>query len=251
MRKIIAIGGGEIGRHGYPVETTKIDKEIIRLSGKRHPKLLFIPTASSDAEGYIKTVEKHFGKDLGCRVDTLLLVKSISSLRVTRKKILSTDIIYVGGGNTLAMLKIWRKFGVDKILRLAYRRGIVLSGLSAGAICWFRYGLSGSVKVQKERSTFSYIRVDGLGLMNFTISPHHIREKKRRVALIALLKKTGGVGIALDDYAALEIIGSKYRIISSKLTAKAHKVYIRKRKLYYEPLMGGKNFFLIRDLSQH
>jgi len=64
--KIVAIGGGEIGRPGFPVETTKIDKEIIALTGKKNPRLLFIPTASSDSESYYEVVKKHFGKRLGC-----------------------------------------------------------------------------------------------------------------------------------------------------------------------------------------
>ena len=61
MRKIVALGGGEIGRPGYPVETTEIDKEIIHLSGKEKPELLFIPTASSDSESYYEIVKQHFG----------------------------------------------------------------------------------------------------------------------------------------------------------------------------------------------
>ena len=73
MGKIIAIGGGEIGRpheNGgfYPIETTAIDKEIIKLTNKPNPNLLFIPTASNDSSGYYEVVTKHFSK-LGCLVD--------------------------------------------------------------------------------------------------------------------------------------------------------------------------------------
>ena len=74
MGKIVAIGGGEIGRPGYPVETTVIDKEIIRLTGKTNPHLLFIPTASSDSTSYYEVVKKHFGDDLGCFTDVLYLI---------------------------------------------------------------------------------------------------------------------------------------------------------------------------------
>ena len=62
MKKIVAIGGGEIGRPGYPIETTQIDKEIIRLTGKKNPKLLFIPTASSDSESYYEVVKNNLLK---------------------------------------------------------------------------------------------------------------------------------------------------------------------------------------------
>ena len=75
MGKIVAIGGGEIGRQGYPVETTVIDRETVRLTGKKKPKLLFLPTASSDSDGYVKVVKKHFGKRLGCEVEALYLIK--------------------------------------------------------------------------------------------------------------------------------------------------------------------------------
>lgn len=242
MGKIIAIGGGEIGRPGYPVETTRIDKEIIRLPGQRHPKLLFVPTASGDAAGYIKAVKKHFGARLGCRVANLLLVKKAPTKTLIQKMILGSDIIYVGGGHTGKMLKIWRRYGVDNILRQAYRRGIVLSGLSAGAICWFRYGLSDWGQFQEKNKVHDYKRLRGLGLINLTVSPHHWREKRRRAALIKIMKRTPGVGLALDDCAALEIIDDKYRIITSKFFAKVHKVYFGKGKLYYKPLRASRSF---------
>lgn len=137
MKKLVAIGGGEIGQSGYPVETTKIDKEIIRLTGKRNPRLLFIPTASSDSKSYFEAVKKHFGKRLGCKTDVLYLIKEKPTRKEIEEKILNSDMIYVGGGNTLKMMKVWRKTGVDKVLKQAYNKGVVLSGLSAGSICWF------------------------------------------------------------------------------------------------------------------
>jgi len=75
MGKIIAISGGEIGRPGFKIETEEIDKEIIRLSNKRNPKLLFIPTASNDNQEYIDVINNYFGKRLGCEVDTLYLIE--------------------------------------------------------------------------------------------------------------------------------------------------------------------------------
>ena len=98
--KIVAIGGGEIGRPGYPVETTKIDKEIIKLSGKKKPRVLFIPTASSDSEGYVEVLNKHFGKRLKCKTDVLYLIKEKLTKKQIKEKVFNTDIVYVGGGNT-------------------------------------------------------------------------------------------------------------------------------------------------------
>ena len=134
MRKIIAIGGGEIGRPGVKNETLGIDREIIKLSGKENPKLLFIPTASGDALGYIESAQNHFGKKLGCKIDSLELIIKKYSKKEISDKILNSDIIYVGGGNTLKMMKVWRKFGVDALLEKAMKKGIDLSGLSAGSL---------------------------------------------------------------------------------------------------------------------
>ena len=125
MGKIIAIGGediekGDYEKYGPEIEIKGIDKEMIRLSGKKNPKILFIPTASNNSKRYIKAFEEWFGK-LNCKTDVLLL-ENKSKEKDFKEKILSTDIIYVGGGNTLRMMTIWRKLGVDKVLRLAFDR---------------------------------------------------------------------------------------------------------------------------------
>ena len=122
-KAIVAIGGGEIRTKG----TAAIDREIIRLSNKKNPKLLFIPTASSDSEEYWEHIQEYFGGFLKCKTDVLFLIKEHPSRAQIRKKIESADIIYVGGGNTLMMMRLWRRLGVDKLL---YRR-------PNGRVAWF------------------------------------------------------------------------------------------------------------------
>jgi len=239
MGKIIAIGGGEIGRAGYSVETTRIDKEIIQLSGKKHPKLLFLPTASNDSEGYFGDIAKHFGKRLGCKVDVLYLITKNLSKKTIERKILGSDIVYVGGGNTMKMIHIWKKYGIDKILKTAYEKGNpVLSGVSAGAICWFRYGNSDS----KLESTGKLIRVKGLDFINLLYCPHYDKEKIRKPALKKMMKKTPGVAIAVDNCAAIEIIDNNYRILDSKDRANVYKVYWKNNKFYHEKIEKKKEF---------
>ena len=140
-KTIVAIGGGKIGTR----ETLPIDREIIRLSNKKNPKFLFIPTARSDSEIYWKRVRKYFGDFLKCKTEVLFLIKEKPSRKQIRSKISSADIIYVGGGNTLQMMRIWRRLGVDKLLIAAYEMGTVLAGISAGSICWFDSGHSDSM----------------------------------------------------------------------------------------------------------
>lgn len=245
-KKIITIGGGEIGRPGFPVETTTIDKEIIKLTGKINPKLLFIPTASSDSEGYYKTVEKHFGKKLKCKVDVLYLLKEKLSKKEIEDKILKSDIIYVGGGNTLKMMKVWKKTEVDKLLIEAYKKGIIMSGLSAGSICWFKYGNSDSKKFTDPNADL--IRVKGLGIINALHCPHYNIEAYREPDLKKMMKKTAGVAIAMDNCCALEVIDDEYRVITSKSTANAYKVYWKAGKYYKDIVKKEKKFKPLKEL---
>jgi dipeptidase E len=163
---IVAIGGGEIRTRG----TAFIDRETIRLSKKKNPKVLFIPTASSDSERYRKRVQEYFGKFLKCRTDILLLIKEQPSKEQIRKKILPADVIYVGGGNTLQMMRVWRRLGVDKLIKAAYEKGTVLSGISAGSICWFDSGHSDSMSFYKPRK-WKYTNVRGIGLIKEYTAP--------------------------------------------------------------------------------
>ena len=250
IQKIIAIGGGEIGRSKegggfYPIETTLIDKEIIKISNFKKPKLLFLPTASSDSSGYVSVVENYFGKKLGCFVDSLLLKKQKYSRNEIEKKILSSDIIYVGGGNTLKMLMIWKKFGVDKILEKARSKGIVLSGVSAGAICWAKLGNSDSRKFKNPKA--DYIKLKCLNFLPVLLCPHYDKEKSRPLSLKKMMKKTSGVAIALDNCAALEVVNDKVRLITSNSTAKGYKIFWSRGKYCKEVLIKNK-WILISDL---
>ena len=92
-RAIVAIGGGEIKTRG----TLGIDREIIGLSNKRRPKIVFVPTASSDSLRYCRRFSDYFGGVLGCKTDTLLLLNEQPSAQQIKKKIMSADIVYVGG----------------------------------------------------------------------------------------------------------------------------------------------------------
>ena len=246
MNKIVTIGGGEIGRPGYPAETTKIDKELIRLTGKKSPTVLFIPTASSDSEGYYETVKKHFGKRLGCKTDVLWLLKEKLSRKSIDEKIMLADIVYVGGGNTQKMLRVWKQNGVDKILKKAWEQGIVLSGISAGSICWFRGGTSDSRRFNNPKADL--IKVTGLGFIPALHSPHYDVEKDRRPGLKKVMQKTSGVAIAIDNCCAIEFIDDTYRVISSKPQAKAYKTYWETGKYYEEVLPKTLDFMPLSDL---
>ncbi len=246
MGKIVALGGGEMGRPGFPVETTAIDEEIVRLSGKNRPRLLFIPTATDDSETYIETVHKHFGERLGCRIDALCLIREKPRYWEIQSKVSRADIIYVGGGNTLKMLKIWRKVGLDELLIEAYKKGTVLSGISAGAICWFRYGSSDSRKFANPDA--GLIKIRGLNLVDGLFCPHYDVEADRRPHLKELMRKNPGVALAVDNCCAVEIIDDSYRIITSRDGANAYRVYWKRGVFYEESIERKEEFSPISSL---
>ena len=131
--------------------------------------------------------------------------------------VLGADVIYVGGGNTLKMMRRWRLLGVDKLLEAAYAGGTVLAGLSAGCICWFSYGHSDSMSFY-DADDWSYIRVRGMGFIDAFGCPHYNGEtagKTREQDFQAMVRRHPGIGIGMEDCCALEVVDGSYRIITS------------------------------------
>lgn len=241
QQKIIAIGGGDI-RKG---QTLSIDQEIVRLANKANPKLLFIPTASDDHAGYITSITQYF-QNLGCQVDSLCLISNRPESHEIANKILGADIIYVGGGNTLKMMNLWRKLGVDKLLTQAHQVGTVMCGVSAGSICWFNFGNSDSRKFKNPNA--DYIKVTGLRLIEALHCPHYDSESTRKASLKKMLKNYRDIAIALEDGAALEIVGQNYRILTSQPNAKAYKVYWHNQTFYEIEISQTPDFKTLDDL---
>jgi len=183
---------------------------------------------------------------LGATVNVLALYAQQLSFEHMQAKFIHADIVYVGGGNTLRMMNLWRRCGVDKLLQQAWQQGKVLCGSSAGSICWFKHGNSDSRKDNNPDAP--YIRVTALGFLDALHCPHYDSEFDRKESLKNMLKKYSGVAIALDDYAALEIIGNEYKIVTSSDTAQAYKVYWKGNRFYEELLMNKDNYQQLSNL---
>ncbi len=183
---------------------------------------------------------------MGCEVDVLYLLNNCPSNREIREKILGSDIIYVGGGNTLRMLKIWRKLGVDQLLEQARNKGTILAGISAGAICWFKYGNSDSLKFSDNRNPL--IKLRGLDFVGTMACPHYDVEKSRRPSLHRMIRDHGGMSIALTNCSAIEIVGDKYRVITSSPNAHAYKVHRSRGRIIEEELPADKKYRPLEEL---
>lgn len=213
MKQIIAMGGG-----GFSMEPDNLllDRYVLAQVPKESPKICFIPTASGDADNYVERFYTAF-RPLSCTPCHLSLFQP--DFADLRSYVLEQDILYVGGGNTRNMLILWKEWGLDRILREAYERGAVLTGLSAGSICWFEEGVT-------DPLNGPLYKLNGLGLLAGSHCPHYDGESKRRPAYHDLILQ-GEVqpGYAADDGAALHFIdGHLHGVVSSRPHAKAYRV---------------------------
>lgn len=214
------------------METYAIDSQIVRLAGKKNPTALFLPTASSDSAGYWEAFQTVYGDKLGCLTKALFLLRDPPSPAIAREMILNADLIYVGGGNTLRLIRAWRRHGIDTLLKRAAETGTILSGVSAGAMCWFRYGNRLPPSVD-ETDHDAYVRLRGLGLIDALFCPHYNSEPRAR-SLKAMVSKYGGMGLGVDDNAAIEVAGDSFRVLSSAENAGVHRVYRLRGKVVTE-----------------
>ena len=213
---IIAIGGGSLKKK----QTLPIDRYIVKLAGRMSPRALFIPTATNDDEGYCGAFDRIYGDLLGCRTDHLLLYRRPGDRAAAAGKIKAADLIYVGGGNTLRMMKMWRRFGIDKQLINAGRSGAVLAGLSAGAICWHEWGHSDS-RAYSGSKNWSYIKVRSLGLRPGLYCPH-LDSEKRHASFRKMVLRDRMTGIACDNFAAIHYDDARAICVTAKKKARVY-----------------------------
>jgi len=215
-RKILIAGGGF---------NTAFIRYMAELTGKRRPRLCYLPTASADsAAGTIAW----FQNCAPLEVQPFVQESFIESLTQTQgwdEVLLSMDGIVASGGNTLNQQAIWKAQGIDAVLRQAWDRGIVLGGASAGSLCWFEEGTTDSRP--KELSI-----VKCLGFLKGSHSPHYDREAGRR-PLYHKLIGSGEMkpGYACDNDAGIYFEDNEVkRVVATRPDA----------KVYYVSVVGGQ-----------
>ena len=195
-KQIIAIGGGGFGR--TPGEGL-IEKYILDQSEKDVPNICFIPTATGDNEAYKVNYYSTFSK-LDCSPSHLDFFKRTPDLK---ELILKQDVIFVGGGNTKSMLAVWKDWGLDLLLKEAYDKGVIMSGVSAGAICWFDQGVTDSWAEDLKI-------MDCLGFIEGACCPHYDEEPQRKPSLNKFItEKVLKSCYAVDGGCALHIEDEK------------------------------------------
>ena len=205
--------------------------EAIKLTGKKKPRVCFLPTASGDSEaGIIRWYERMRGIE-AIPFHQKVWISSYNQQETFEEVLLSMDIIFVGGGNTLNMMAIWKAQGIDMVLKKALKKGIVLMGASAGSLCWFENGTTDSRP--KALSV-----VECLGFLPFSHSPHYDSEAMRR----PLYEKNIANGIfnsgyAMDNKAGIIFKnGEVFRVVSTDANANSYFVSLKNGQVVEEVL---------------
>ena len=255
--KIVAIGGGENGRIKVdgtilPYELEPQDREIIRLTEKEYPNFLFLAHSQvlENQEGYFQVMKAVFKEKYGCNCKDLKSDK-LNDLEYVKSLVDWADIIYEGGGNTLAMIQMWQQTGFDQVLRQAWENGKVLCGVSAGASCWFKECCTDSLKYNSGENK-TLIGINCLGFIDGLFMPH-CEVLTRRESIKELLKTSNQVGLSMSNCTALEIVDDKYRLITSDasyhgIKAYGVKSYWNNGQYYEEKIDDSDKFKPLEDL---
>lgn len=209
VTNVVPIGGGKFS-HGMAAF-------LVGLTGKERPRMLYVGTAS--AEDPTQALRAY---------DTFSPLAAVSRLDFfpwppddLRSTVLDQDLIFVGGGNTANMLAIWRLHGVDELLREALDAGVVMSGSSAGGICWFEHGVTDSFGPQLGP-------MDCLGFLGGSFCPHWDDEENRRPVFHELLKSGFPAGYAADAGVGLHFVDGELReAVSCDEGSNAYRLELR------------------------
>ena len=212
---IVALGGG-----GFSMSETgesAVDDELLLMARRRTSaeicrstsagvsrrndaseltRVCFVPTAYGDSRDYIERFEAAF--DGRAQTHVLSLFGQSPWDYQDPAMLLDMDLVYVGGGSTANLLSLWRRHGVDDLMRKAAAGGTILAGISAGANCWFDASSTDSFGPLAPLS-------DGLGFLRGSSCPHFHGEPGREESFLGWITDGSlpAPGIAIDDHAAV------------------------------------------------
>ena len=225
MKKhIVAIGGGGFGRNN---SSFLIEKYILNLSTKTCPKICFLPTATGDNDNYIVRFYSIFTR-LNCIPSHIEFFKRTTNIK---NHIMEQDVVFVGGGNTKSMLAIWNDWDMSSLLNNAYNKGVIMSGVSAGAICWFTRGITDSWENELNL-------LPCLDFISGTCCPHYDEEPTRTpyVKKILLEDKVTNC-ISIEGGAAMHFIdGKPFKNVSFSNNKNTYNVFLDNNEIVKNPI---------------
>jgi peptidase E len=218
-RHILATSGGirSDSRGGWAV--APLLEHALALSGAERPRICYVGTATGDDAWNIAAFYGAFaGRD-----DVVLSHLSLSPMPNVpdiTAHLLGQDVVWVFGGSVANLLALWRLHGVDVAMRAAWEAGVVLTGISAGSMCWHVGGTTDSFGPDLRPVT------NGLALLPYGNGVHYDSEEQRRPLLHRLVADgTLPTSYATDDGAGLHYVGAElHEALAEKAGAGAYVV---------------------------
>jgi peptidase E len=218
---IVAMGGAEFQMR--PENEALHDYVLSLLEGPR-PRICLVPTAGGDPQHQINAFHSAMERR-GAEATSISLFRLGDAPVDPARHLLAQDAIYVTGGSMVNLMALWREHGIDRLMRQAHERGVLLCGYSAGSMCWFESGISRGGGVPAPAV--------GIGLVGGSHCVHYSQDPERRDAYRrAVASGEIGPGLALDDHAAALIRGGELvEAVGATEAASAYRV---------EPSAGGE-----------
>ena len=199
-KKIIAIGGVGV----TPESDKSLDRFILDQLNNLKKNIGLLATASKDDEEKISSYYKRF-ENTNSELSHFNLTSNVNGFS---EWLLSKDLIYVGGGNTSFMLEIWKKNNLEEIFKIAYEKGIILSGVSAGGVCWFDWIFSDSLGP-------GYKALKGINLISGSCTPHSLESNRMSQYQLEIKNSKLPPGVAIDDGVAVLFVNGIAREVCS------------------------------------
>jgi dipeptidase E len=224
-KKIIAIGGVGV----TPESDESLDHFILNQLKKTKNNIGFLGTASKDDNEKVEKFYKKFDNSNS----ELSHFKLTSSVNGFSDWLLSKDLVYVGGGNTSFMLEIWRKNNFEQVFKIAYEKGIILSGVSAGAVCWFDWILSDSMGQ-------GFKPLKGINILEGSCTPHSSNIERINEFEINIKNNKLPRGIAIDDGVAVVFIDGKPTEVYSTINNQSAYFLDKNKKINLKEYIKNK-----------
>lgn len=197
---LFAIGGG--GYYGPQGGPNRMILEILKTTGKNYPKICLIPTAQGDKPDSINEFVHVMNR---MRAHPNYLALYAVPTRDLESYVMEFDAVFISGGNTRNLVALWKEWELDRILVKAWRAGVVMSGGSAGANCWYEQSNSDFIPGE-------FNPLPGLGVLKGSFCPHYSDEKGRRQSQLDMVKDGRLMaGYAASDRAALHYVDGELK----------------------------------------
>jgi peptidase E len=198
---ILATSGGTARSRRTMQVFNSLVHHAVELSGVqgRRPRMLYVGTAIGDSEAFeaqVHEAARVAGYDL-----TPLRLFTMPNVDDLAAAVLGVDVVWVTGGSVANLLALWRLHGLDEIMRQAWAAGVVLTGVSAGSICWFTGGTTDSFGPQLCPVT------NGLGFLPYGNGVHYDNEPQRRPLIHQLVAD----GVIPTSYCTDDGVGVLFR----------------------------------------